>query len=63
MLKPEERKRLVENMSGSIAEAKPHIQDRAIANFSKVSDEFGRMLRQAVNEHNKKKAEQYRHHM
>jgi len=61
VLKSDSQKRLVENLAGSIADCKPYIQDRTIANFNKVSPDLGRMLRQAVNEANKKKEDAQAH--
>jgi catalase len=49
------RNRLVENIAGHIKGAKDFIQDRAVKNFSQVDPEFGRRLRKAIDEHNKKK--------
>lgn len=42
------RKRLVENMGGHLADAQPFIQERAIANFSKVSIELGKALTETI---------------
>jgi len=43
------RKRLVSNIAGHIVNAKEFIQERAIKNFSQVSDAFGQQLREAIN--------------
>jgi catalase len=43
------RKRLVSNISGHLVNAQPFIQERAIANFTKVSVEFGKALTAAIN--------------
>jgi catalase len=43
------RKRLVSNISGHLINAQGFIQERAIANFSKVSVEFGKALTEAIN--------------
>lgn len=49
VLKPEERKRLVDNIVGSLKQAEPFIQERAIQNFSKVHPDFGNMLKEGLN--------------
>lgn len=43
------RKRLVANISGHLVNAQPFIQERAISNFSQVSADFGKALRDAIN--------------
>jgi len=40
-----QRKRLVENIAGSVSNTLPRIQERVIAEFTKVDSEFGSMLR------------------
>lgn len=42
------KKRLIENMGGHLANAQPFIQERAIANFSKVSLELGKGLTETI---------------
>lgn len=43
------RKRLIANMGGHMANAQGFIQERAIANFSKVSPELGKGLAEVIN--------------
>lgn len=43
------RKRLVSNIAGHLVNAQPFIQERAIANFTKVSVDFGKALTTAIN--------------
>lgn len=43
------RKRLVSNIAGHLVNAQQFIQERAIANFSKVSIDFGKALTEAIN--------------
>lgn len=43
------RKRLVSNIAGHLVNAQTFIQERAIANFAKVSTDFGKALTEAVN--------------
>lgn len=45
------RSNLIENMSGHLCNAADFIQDRAVNNYSKCDTDFGRRLRQALNEH------------
>lgn len=47
------RKRLVSNIAGHLGMAADFIQDRAVKNFTQVSDEFGRMLTKALMENRK----------
>lgn len=42
------KKRLVENMGGHLANAQPFLQERAIANFSKVSLDLGKALTETI---------------
>uniref|UniRef100_A0A914C403 Catalase n=1 Tax=Acrobeloides nanus TaxID=290746 RepID=A0A914C403_9BILA len=63
VLDPAHRRRLADNLVGSLTDCKPYIQDRAIANFAKVNAELGKMLRQGVDAANKKRSEQVRHHL
>jgi len=44
VLKPEERKRLVQNICGSLKQAENFIQERAVKNFTLVHPDFGRMV-------------------
>lgn len=47
------RKRLVDNIVSSLKLTRPHVQQRTIDEFSKVSKEFGRMLAEGVEKHQK----------
>ncbi|CAH1389141.1 unnamed protein product [Nezara viridula] len=49
-LKAEERKRLIENISGNLKDAADFIQERALKNFSKVDEEFGKLLKEALSQ-------------
>jgi catalase len=48
VLKEEERARLVENISTHLINAAEFIQQRAVENFSKCDEEYGRRLREAL---------------
>jgi catalase len=48
-LNADERKRLVNNIAGHLKNASENIRDRALNNFAQVNDEFGTLLRSAVN--------------
>jgi hypothetical protein len=48
VLKPEERTRLIENISGHLKDAQEFIQQRAVTNFSNVDRDFGRRLQAAL---------------
>jgi catalase len=50
------RARLIENMSGHLVNAAEFIQDRAVANFSKCDEEYGRRLREALEKLRKQKS-------
>jgi len=52
------RKRLVNNIVGSLKQATPQIQQRAVEQFSRVSREMGEMLQQGLDE-----AKKCRHHI
>jgi catalase len=43
-----ERKRLVTNIADQLGNAAEFIQERAVANFSKVSEDFGKQLTKAL---------------
>jgi len=45
---PEERQRLVNNIARHLKGANTTIQDRTVGNFTQVNPEFGRMLREAL---------------
>jgi catalase len=49
------KQRLVENIAGSLSGAQTFIQDRAIANFAAADAQFGRMLREKLEELRRKK--------
>jgi len=48
VLKEDERNRLVENMANHMKNAVSFIQERAIANYTKVHPDFGQKLRAAL---------------
>jgi catalase len=48
VLSPAERTRMIENIAGSLRLAVDFIQERAIQNFTKVNEEFGSRLREAL---------------
>jgi len=48
VLKPEERKRLVQNMAGHMINAQEFLQDRAINNFAQCDPELGTLLKEEV---------------
>ncbi|KAL1130974.1 hypothetical protein AAG570_012215, partial [Ranatra chinensis] len=50
-LKPEERKRLVENIVSNLKDAVDFIQERAVKNFSQVDPELGKMLTDGLRKH------------
>jgi catalase len=50
------RARLVANIAGSLMNAQPFIQDRAVRNFTQVNAEFGARLRRALDEHKQHRA-------
>jgi catalase len=49
VLKPDERKRLADNIAAHLRNAEGFIQDRAVKNFSQVNPEFGRAIREGLN--------------
>jgi catalase len=53
VLTPDERKRLVENIAGHLKNASKFIQDRALKNFGSVNEEYGQMLRNALQQYSK----------
>ncbi|XP_064602677.1 catalase-like isoform X2 [Liolophura sinensis] len=52
VLKPAERRRLVENMAGHLRNAQPFLQKRAVNNFSQADQEYGRMLQEELDKYN-----------
>lgn len=50
VLNEQEKSNLISNMSGNLSNAAEFIQDRAVVNFSKCDADFGRRLRDALNE-------------
>ena len=58
-LKPDERKRLADNIAGHLRNAQPFIQDRAVKNFSQVNPEFGRLIREGLNKNGKSSGSHY----
>ena len=50
VLNAEEKQRLVNNIAGNLAGAQDFIIDRVIANFSAADTNYGRMIREKVNE-------------
>jgi len=58
-LKPDERKRLAENIAGHLKHAQQFLQDRAVKNFSQVNPEFGRMIREGLNKNGKGSSSHY----
>jgi len=48
VLKEDERTRLIENISGHLINAAEFLQDRAVANFTKCDENYGRRLREAL---------------
>lgn len=49
-LKPEERKRLVENIVSNLKDAADFIQERALKNFTKVDEDFGKLLKEGLSQ-------------
>jgi catalase len=47
------RARLVDNIAGHLMNAECFIQDRQVANFTKVNEDFGRRLRKALDDKKK----------
>ncbi|KAK6169210.1 hypothetical protein SNE40_020305 [Patella caerulea] len=54
VLKPDERTRLIQNMSGHLKDAQEFIQKRAVDNYSKADADFGKRLQEALNGYKKK---------
>jgi len=54
VLKPEERKRLVENIAGHLKDAQDFLQKRAVSNFSQADPEYGRGIQQLLDAYKKK---------
>ncbi len=50
VLNDEERRRLVDNIAGNLAQAQDFIIERALANFAAADNGYGRMLREKVAE-------------
>ncbi len=48
VLKEDEKARLIENISGHLINAADFLQDRAVANFTKCDENYGRRLREAL---------------
>lgn len=48
VLNAEERERLTDNIAGSLSQAEPFIQQRAIANFTAADANYGRSIRQKI---------------
>lgn len=48
VLKESERQRLVSNIATQLTKAERFIQERTVANFSKVSNDFGQSLAKAL---------------
>ena len=48
VLKPEERKRLVENIAGHLKNAAPFIQKRAVGNFKQADIEYGTKIEELL---------------
>ncbi|TMS33451.1 hypothetical protein L596_001189 [Steinernema carpocapsae] len=61
VLDKDARKRLVQNIAGSLGKCKPFIQERAIKNFAQVHEDFGCMLREEIQMMNK--CADHRHHL
>lgn len=55
VLNEQDKKNLVSNMSGHMSAAAEFLQDRAVVNFTKCDADFGRRLREALNEIKSKK--------
>lgn len=56
-----ERRRLVMNIAEQLGNAADFIQERAVGNFTKVSEDFGRQLTQALKEKRGPKLHQASH--
>nr|WON00869.1 catalase-like protein [Arma chinensis] len=52
-LKLEERKRLIENIASNLKDAADFIQERAVKNFSKVDEDLGKLIKEALSQKTK----------
>ena len=48
VLKEDERERLIQNMSSHLVNAADFLQERAVNNFTKCDEEFGKRLRESL---------------